>query len=106
MVQNQHLSRARFLFEISQHESKSQMPGRKKKKKKKKRKERKDNTIYVGRTEQGPGPPENPTRTERFWMGLRIFGSGFGSHFRVRVGFGSGVGSDKYTTLNRNFFFG
>ena len=42
MVQNQHLSRARFLFEISQHESMSQMPGRKKEKKKD------NNTIYVG----------------------------------------------------------
>ena len=42
MVQNQYLSRARFLFEISQHESKSQMPGRKKEKKKD------NNTIYVG----------------------------------------------------------
>ena len=28
MVQNQHLNRARFLFEISQYESESQMPGR------------------------------------------------------------------------------
>ena len=42
MVQNQHLSRARFLFEISQNESKSQMRGRKKEK------EKKDNTMYVG----------------------------------------------------------
>ena len=31
---------------------------------------------------EGPDPPENPTdptRTERFWAGLKIFGSGFGS---------------------------
>ena len=46
MVQNQHLSRARFLFEISQHESMSQMPGRKKEKKKD------NNTIYVGMLEK------------------------------------------------------
>ena len=38
-------------------------------------------------------------------MGLRIFGSGFGSYFRVRVGIGSGVRLDKNTSLNPVFSF-
>ena len=40
----------------------------------------------------GPGPPENPvnpTRPDRFWAGLRIFGLGFGSYFQVIFGFES-----------------
>ena len=31
--------------------------------------------VGVSRTEQGPGPPENSTRPDRFWVDLRIFGS-------------------------------
>ena len=52
----------------------------------------------------GPNPPGNPiepTQPERFWAGLRIFGLGFGSYFRVE----SGVGSYKNSSLNPIFFF-
>ena len=38
-------------------------------------------------------------------MGLRIFGLGFGSYFRVRVGIESGIGLDKNTSLNPIFSF-
>ena len=65
-------------------------------------------SIFI-RTEQGPSPLEHPTRPERFLDGSENIRDGFwvsfSGYFRVRVGFGAGVGSDKYTTLNSNFFF-
>ncbi|XP_050281703.1 uncharacterized protein LOC126722602 [Quercus robur] len=60
--------------------------------------------ILFERTEQGSGPPD-PNRPGRVWVDLKIIGSGFGSYFRVRVGIGSGVGSDKNTSLSPIFSF-
>ena len=66
--------------------------------------------LQVG-VSNGPGPPENPTgptRPERFWAGLSIFGSGFGSYFWVIFGFGSVSGRASgpiYTLVEPDFFF-
>ena len=54
----------------------------------------------------GPGPPENPahpTRPDRFWAGLRIFGLDFGSYFQVIFGFES-ASSDLYILVWTRFF--
>ena len=50
--------------------------------------------MHSTRTEQGQGLPKNPTppdptRPDRVWAGLRIFGSGFGSSLRVSFRFKS-----------------
>ena len=68
-----------------------------KKKKQTKKKKKKDFCRVTKLSKQcslvglskGPDPPDNPTRTERFWTGLKIFGLGFRSKFRVIFGFGS-----------------
>ena len=44
---------------------------------------------------KGSSPPENltdPTQTDRFWAGLKIFGLGFGPKSQVIFGFGSVLG--------------
>ena len=61
-------------------------------------------------TEQGPGPPENPTQPKPTGIGLVREHSGWfrvliPSYFRVQVGVGSGVGSYKYISLNSIFSF-
>ena len=63
--------------------------------------------FYVGLSKDPDHPKTrpDPTRTDRYWAGLRTFRSGFGSKFRVIFGFGSGVGSYKYTSLNPIFSF-
>ena len=52
---------------------------------------------------KGPGPPD-PTRPERFWAGLRVFGSGFESKFWVIFGFGLALGLLYMLLLNPIFF--